>query len=102
MMMAVAPTAPDKPAARAKGTVKPSDMPITMSRTVSEAVKCFSTCGVCGMGVLLVQPVKPFVLTDTTPTVASIDHERASRLLQVDFDAVAGSDGPQVLEFPPP
>jgi FrmR/RcnR family transcriptional regulator, repressor of frmRAB operon len=49
MMMAVASTAPDKPAARAKGTVRPSDMPITMSRTVSEAVKCFSTCGVCGI-----------------------------------------------------
>jgi hypothetical protein len=29
-------------------------MPITMSRTVSEAVKCFSTCGVCGIGLLLV------------------------------------------------
>src|SRR5262245_12014330 len=50
MMMPVASTAPDKPAARAKGTVKPSDMPITMSRTVSEAVKCFSACGVCGIG----------------------------------------------------
>jgi hypothetical protein len=32
-------TAPDKPAARAKGTVNPSDIPITMSRTVSDAVK---------------------------------------------------------------
>jgi hypothetical protein len=31
--------------------VRPSDIPITMSRTVSEAVKCFSTCGVCGMGI---------------------------------------------------
>src|SRR5262245_3088572 len=49
MMMVVASTAPDNPAARAKGTVRPSDMPITMSRTVSEAVKCLSTCGVCGM-----------------------------------------------------
>src|SRR3954452_16790662 len=42
-------TAPDSPAARAKGTVSPSDMPITMSRTASEAVKCFSTWGVFGM-----------------------------------------------------
>jgi len=36
-------------ASKAKGTVKPSDMPITMSRTVSEDVKCFSICGVWGM-----------------------------------------------------
>ncbi|OWK35304.1 Biphenyl-2,3-diol 1,2-dioxygenase [Fimbriiglobus ruber] len=49
MMISVASTAPDRPAARANGTVMPSDMPITMSRTVSEAMKCFSTCGVCGM-----------------------------------------------------
>jgi hypothetical protein len=28
-------------------------MPITMSRTVAEAVKCFSTCGVCGTGNLV-------------------------------------------------
>jgi hypothetical protein len=32
-------TAPDSPAASANGTVRPSDMPITMSRTVSDAVK---------------------------------------------------------------
>src|SRR5271166_2407003 len=49
MIRAVESTAPDSPAARAKGTVKPSDMPMTMSRTVSEAVKCFSMCGVCGI-----------------------------------------------------
>jgi hypothetical protein len=53
MMMLVASTAPDSPAASAKGTVRPSDMPITMSRTVSEAVKCLSTCGVWGMGNLV-------------------------------------------------
>ena len=34
--------APDKPAARAKGTVRPSDTPMMMSRTISPAVKCFS------------------------------------------------------------
>ena len=34
---------PDRPAARANGTVRPSDMPITMSRTSSLAVKCRST-----------------------------------------------------------
>jgi len=48
-MMPVVPTAPDKPAASAKGTVNPSDIPMTMSRTVSDAVKCRSMCGVCGM-----------------------------------------------------
>jgi hypothetical protein len=35
--------APDRPAASANGTVSPSDMPMTTSRTVSPAVKCFST-----------------------------------------------------------
>jgi len=41
--------APVNPAAtRNDVTVKPSDMPITMSRTVSPAVKCLSTCRVCG------------------------------------------------------
>src|SRR6266446_328330 len=50
MMTRVDSTAPDRPAARAKGTVSPSDIPITMSRIVSEAVKCFSTCGVWGTG----------------------------------------------------
>ena len=34
--------APDKPAARAKGTVRPSETPMIMSRTISPAVKCFS------------------------------------------------------------
>src|SRR5579859_2158192 len=53
-MMAVEVVAPDSPAARAKGTVKPSDMPITISRIVSPAVKCCSTCGVCGIYMLLV------------------------------------------------
>ena len=38
-------TAADRPAASAKGTVSPSAMPITTSRTVSVVVKCFSTCG---------------------------------------------------------
>jgi hypothetical protein len=41
--------APDNPAARAKGTVSPSDMPITISRTVSLAIKYLSTCGVAGI-----------------------------------------------------
>jgi len=34
--------APERPAARAKGTVKPSETPMMMSRTISPAVKCFS------------------------------------------------------------
>ncbi len=36
--------APDIPAAMAKGTVNPSDMPMTISRTMSEAMKCRSVC----------------------------------------------------------
>lgn len=36
--------APDNPAARAKGTVRPSDTPMITSRTISPAVKCFSLC----------------------------------------------------------
>src|SRR5215831_4341703 len=41
--------APVNPAASANGTVNPSDMPITISRTVSPAVKWRSMCRVCGM-----------------------------------------------------
>src|SRR2546422_11519302 len=48
-MTAVVATAPESPAASANGTVRPSDIPMTMSRTVLPAVKCFSTWGVCGM-----------------------------------------------------
>src|SRR6185437_7088090 len=36
------------PAAKANGTVRPSAMPITISRTTSEDWKCFSTWGVRG------------------------------------------------------
>jgi hypothetical protein len=42
-------TAAARPAASAKGTVRPPAMPITTSRTVSVAVKCFSTWGLAGM-----------------------------------------------------
>src|ERR1700678_4028086 len=45
----VATLAPDNPAASAKGTVNPSDIPITTSRTVSLAVKCCSTCAAVRM-----------------------------------------------------
>src|SRR5438552_19210863 len=48
-MIRVVVSAPDKPAASANGTVSPSAIPITTSRTNSDAVKCFSTCGVCGI-----------------------------------------------------
>jgi len=51
MMTLVLLTAPESPAARANGTVSPSDIPITTSRTLSPAVKCRSMCGVCGMTV---------------------------------------------------
>ncbi len=49
-MMRVVSTAPVSPAARAKGTVSPSDIPITTSRTVAPAVKWVSWCGVTGIG----------------------------------------------------
>src|SRR5690348_11959315 len=49
MTSPVLPTAPESPAANANGTVSPSDIPITTSRTLSLAVKCRSMCGVCGM-----------------------------------------------------
>jgi hypothetical protein len=49
-MMLVESTAPDNPAANANGTVNPSDIPITMSLTISDPVKCRSMCGVCGIG----------------------------------------------------
>src|SRR5256885_17074807 len=42
-------TAPLRPAASANGTVRPSDMPMTTSRTVSLAVKWRSVCGVRGI-----------------------------------------------------
>lgn len=42
-------TTPDSPAAKAKGTVNPSDIPMTMSQIFSDEVKCVSTCGVCGI-----------------------------------------------------
>src|SRR5258708_739479 len=48
-MIRVVVSAPDNPAASANGTVSPSAIPITISRTNSDAVKCFSTCGVCGI-----------------------------------------------------
>src|SRR3954462_6315009 len=41
--------APERPAARAKGTVRPSLMPMTMSRRRSEPWKWRSTWGVAGM-----------------------------------------------------
>jgi hypothetical protein len=41
--------APVMPAASAKGTVNPSAMPMTTSRTLALAVKCDSTCGELGM-----------------------------------------------------
>ena len=48
-MAVVASSIPESPAASAKGTVSPSDIPITTSRTASPAVKCFSMWGVCGI-----------------------------------------------------
>ena len=59
-MIAVEDTAPERPAARAKGTVSPSAIPITTSRTRAEAEKCFSICGVVGMRHQKVNPVAGF------------------------------------------
>lgn len=59
-MMPLDSTAPDKPAASANGTVRPSDMPITMSRTNSEPVKCVSGCGWAGLVSGLGKPVSLF------------------------------------------
>src|SRR5216684_4101749 len=42
-------TAPVRPAASANGTVSPSDIPMTTSRSESLPWKWRSTCGVCGM-----------------------------------------------------
>src|SRR5579884_1412532 len=47
-MMCAEETAPERPAARAKGTVRPSERPMTTSRTDSEDSKWDSTCE-CGM-----------------------------------------------------
>ena len=41
--------APVNPAANANGTVRPSAIPMTVSRTTSLDVKCRSMWGVCGM-----------------------------------------------------
>src|SRR5437867_9967362 len=48
-MIELASRAPVSPAARAKGTVRPSDIPITTSRTTAPAVKWCSTWGVAGI-----------------------------------------------------
>src|SRR5262249_35339412 len=97
MMMLVASTAPDRPAARAKGTVRPSDMPITMSRTVSEAVKCLSTCGVCGMATscLLKGPGGPSLLPPLQKLLE--DHGAVPLLVPGGVDE---SDGPLVGDVP--
>lgn len=42
-MMEEETSAPDKPAASAKGTVRPSDAPMMISRTILLDMKCFSS-----------------------------------------------------------
>jgi hypothetical protein len=49
-------TTADQPPTSAKGTVKPSAIPMTMSRTVPDAVKCFSTCVVGRSVIALIGP----------------------------------------------
>src|SRR5216684_7015918 len=58
MIPVVADARPVSPAASANGTVRPSDIPITMSRTVSPAVKCRSVCRVCGITVVSLAQVQ--------------------------------------------
>src|SRR5579864_2041671 len=48
--------APEIPAASANGTVRPSDIPMTTSRTDSGAVKWCSVCGVAGIRIPRAQP----------------------------------------------
>src|SRR5665213_4352798 len=50
MITVDASTAPLRPAASANGTVRPSAIPMTTSRTTCDDSKCFSTCSVCGIG----------------------------------------------------
>src|SRR5512135_2257104 len=52
-------TAPESPAASANGTVSPSDIPMTTSRTVSPPVKCVSTCRTAGMGRMVCESTAP-------------------------------------------
>src|ERR1700722_16083138 len=84
-MMRVVVSAPDSPAASAKGTVSPSAMPITMSRTNSEAVKCDSTCGVCGI----------FFQVSPSEGIAS-RRNLIGRSLGHDLAAAVATLGPQV------
>src|SRR5437867_6416796 len=49
----VLPTAPESPAASANGTVSPSDIPITTSRTVGPPAKCPSACVVLASIIIL-------------------------------------------------
>src|SRR5579864_7634492 len=84
-MTSVLTTAAERPAARAKGTVRPSAMPITTSRTDSVAVKCFSICGVAGMTISVgdlqfEDPRRP----------ASSEWQLAVRLGRVELERAAG------------
>ena len=64
--------APLSPAASANGTVRPSAMPMTMSRTISPEVKCRSTWWVCGMGAA--QPAARHVLRGLRCAAAGQGH----------------------------
>ena len=55
----------------AEGTVNPSAMPMTMSRTVSDAVKCFSMWGVWGIGVPYSNDVLVCIVSDKRPLAGS-------------------------------
>src|SRR5581483_1522697 len=79
-------TAPERPAASANGTVRPSDMPMTMSRTASLAVKWRSWWGVCGTE--LPRPLlhRPGVLRDVEAAVDAI--AGVAHAVRVDVEVV--------------
>src|SRR5216684_3278560 len=84
--MAVESMTPETPAARANGTVRPSDIPITMSLTIALAVKCCSTCGVSGMAL----PGRHYSLSG-----ASYSHDQHGRFTLSSGDASGGDDTPR-------
>src|SRR4051812_46639351 len=99
-------TAPLRPAASANGTVRPSDMPMTTSRTVSLAVKWRSVCGVRGMARALCRvPASGCVeLRDVSHVRDELLHverlavDHVDRILQIAIEVMLGDgrgqDGP--------
>src|SRR5437667_9319391 len=81
-------TAPESPAASAKGTVSPSDMPITTSRTKFPEVKCFSLWMVRAISSPPLRTTPDIVLPDGLLR-AHRDKQACLRLLQAESKAPA-------------